>query len=150
MNNNLPPRVVMGRRGITLLELTVVITIILALLSITFVGAKAWKRGSDRAGCILTTRNVQLATRAYQNLYGYEYGGRPFAVDGTQDIAQHLYSKGYIDANLFSQAIGVGECPGGGIYSREVPDVFPALGQLYMVCSLSADEEHIPSSYAQW
>ena len=73
-----PPRVV-RHRGMTLLELTVVIIVLLALISVMFVGARAWKRGSDRAGCVLTLRNVQVAARSYQNLYGYNYGGRPYA-----------------------------------------------------------------------
>ena len=48
-------------RGMTLLELTVVILVLLSLISILFIGARAWKKGSDRAGCIMQIRNVQLA-----------------------------------------------------------------------------------------
>ena len=40
----------------TLLELTVIILVLLSLITILFVGAKAWKRGSDRAACILQHR----------------------------------------------------------------------------------------------
>lgn len=41
--------------AMTLLELTVVIMVLLSLISILFIGARAWKRGSDRTGCILKT-----------------------------------------------------------------------------------------------
>ena len=60
MTNNLSPRVV-NRRGMTLLEITIVLCVLLGLLSIIFIGAKAWKNGSDRAGCVLTLRSVQMA-----------------------------------------------------------------------------------------
>ena len=149
MTSQLPPRVA-RHRGLTLLELTVVIATLLALVSILFIGSRAWKRGSDRAGCILTLRNVQIATRSYQNLYGYNYGGRPYAENGTQDIAQHLFNKGYIESKLYDQARGIAKCPAGGAYACAIPDIFPQEGQLYMACSLSTSDEHFPSSHAGW
>ena len=149
MTNNLPPGVV-SRRGMSLLELTIAIAVLLGLVSIAFIGSRAWKRGSDRATCILTLRNMQMAARSYQNLYGYNYGGRPYAENGTQDIARHLYDKGYIEKRLFEQASGINECPSGGGYTRPFPDIFPEPGQLYMKCSLSASEAHQPSSTANW
>ena len=51
------------KAGMTLLELTVVILVLLSLISILFIGARAWKKGADRAGCILNIRNVQQAVR---------------------------------------------------------------------------------------
>ena len=44
MTNNVSPKIVI-RRGITLLELTVVLFVLLGLVSLAFVGARAWKRG---------------------------------------------------------------------------------------------------------
>ncbi|MBC7981098.1 MAG: prepilin-type N-terminal cleavage/methylation domain-containing protein, partial [Armatimonadetes bacterium] len=38
-----------AKSGMTLLELTVVILVLLSLISILFIGARAWKKGSDRA-----------------------------------------------------------------------------------------------------
>jgi type II secretory pathway pseudopilin PulG len=149
MTNNLPPRVV-RHRGLSLLELTVVITTLLALVSIAFVGTRGWIRGSDRSTCILTTRNVQVATRAYQNLYGYNFGGRPYADRGTQDIAAHLFNKGYIEDSVFKQVKGESNCKGGGTYGRATPDIFPAQGELYMTCSLAGSEEHKPKSHTDW
>ena len=57
--------------GMTLLELTVVILVLLSLISILFVGARAWKKGSDRSANILNVRNVQQAVRGHQNTRGY-------------------------------------------------------------------------------
>lgn len=149
MTNNLPPQVV-SRRGMTLLELTIAIIVLLGLVAITFVGARAWKRGSNRVSCILALRNIQMAARSYQNLYGYAYGGRPYAENGTQDIAAHLYAKGYIDLSLYHQATGADHCPSGGDYTCPVPDIFPEPGELYMSCSLSTVEDHQPASHGNW
>jgi type II secretory pathway pseudopilin PulG len=149
MITQLPPRVVRNR-GLSLLELTIVIAALLSLISILFIGSRAWKRGSDRAGCVLTLRNIQVATRSYQNLYGYNYGGHPYAENGTQDIATHLFNKGYIEQKLYDQAHGLAKCPAGGTYNCPVPDIFPVNGQLYMACSLSSSDEHTPSSHSDW
>lgn len=54
--------------GITLLELTIVIVVLLTLISVLFMGARAWKRGSDRSNNILNIRNVQQAVRGHQNI----------------------------------------------------------------------------------
>lgn len=134
----------------TLLELTLCISVLLVFITIIFVGSRAWKRGSDRAGCVLTLRNVQVATRSYQNLYGYEFGGRPFAEYGTQDIALHLYEKGYIEKTLFDQARGTVNCPGGGTYNCPIPDIFPQSGELYLKCALSDSDGHEPTTHADW
>ncbi len=149
MTNNNSPRVV-WLRGLTLLELSVVITILLLLVSLLFIGSRAWRRGSDRSTCVMTLRNMQVATRSYQNIYGFTEGGKPNAENGTQDIAEHLLSKGYIETNLYKHAHGQAPCPAGGGYTCPVPDVFPEAGQLYMECSLSGSDEHTPKSHADW
>lgn len=149
MINNSPPRIA-RHHGLTLLELTIVITILLSLVAILFVGSRAWKRGSDRAGCVLTLRNFQVATRSYQNFSGYTYGGHPYAESGSQDIAQLLYARGYIDSRLFQQARGTVQCPAGGSYTCTVPDIFPQPGQLYMECSLAGSDAHEPTTHDDW
>ena len=64
----------MARRGMTLLELTVVILVLLSLITILFFGAQAWKRGSDRTLCVMHIHNVQKGVRSFSNLYGYGPG----------------------------------------------------------------------------
>ncbi|MCW1924147.1 hypothetical protein OKA05_16385 [Luteolibacter arcticus] len=61
-------RITKRAKGMTLLELTVVILVLLSLISILFVGARAWKKGSDRAANVMIVRNVQQAVRSYQNM----------------------------------------------------------------------------------
>lgn len=54
--------------GMTLIELTVVILVLLALIAVLFIGAKAYKKGADKAACVMNQRNIQQAYRSYYNL----------------------------------------------------------------------------------
>ena len=54
--------------GMTLLELTVVILVLLSLISILFIGARAWKKGSDRSANLINIRNCQMVMRGEQNM----------------------------------------------------------------------------------
>ena len=149
MKTQSSPRTV-GAPGLTLLELTVVILVLMSLVAILFIGARGWKNGTDRATCILKIRNVQIATRSYQNLYGFTAGGLPFASGGTQNIGAHLFEKGYIEQETYENTQGTKPCPGNGTYSTPFPDVFPQVGALYMVCSLSNPSNHVPQIHADW
>lgn len=60
--------------GITLIELTVIITIILSLISVLFIGANAYRNVSSKTTCIIQLRNIQLSVRAEQNSRGLEPG----------------------------------------------------------------------------
>ncbi len=46
------------KSGMTLLELTVVILVLLSLIGILFIGARAWKRGSDRTPAASSTSAI--------------------------------------------------------------------------------------------
>jgi prepilin-type N-terminal cleavage/methylation domain-containing protein len=70
-----------AKSGMTLLELTVVILVLLSLISILFVGARAWKKGSDRSANILNLRNTQQAMRGHENM-------RPDPTDNTFGVAE--------------------------------------------------------------
>jgi len=63
----------------TLLELTVVILVLLSLITILFIGARAWKRGSDRSANMMNLRNTQAAMRSHQNLRDLAVG-QPFTI----------------------------------------------------------------------
>ena len=54
----------------TLIEVTLVISVLLTLTSILFVGIVAYKKGTDRAHCIQNIARVQKAVRSYGNLSG--------------------------------------------------------------------------------
>jgi len=136
--------------GITLLELTVVICVILSLLSILFIGARAWKRGSDRAACVMNLRTVQWAMRSYQNLGGYDPGSRLYAFEEKQDLLELLNTKGFFSAEIYGIAKGQEACPGGGTCATLSTNSFPALGELFMTCSLAGGELHAPANHQDW
>jgi prepilin-type N-terminal cleavage/methylation domain-containing protein len=121
-------------KGMTLLELTVVILVLLTLITVLFGGARAWIRGSDKASCIINIRKVQQAVRSHQNLNGLADG---FAID----IPNNLTGPGN-----FIETASI--CRAGGTYSYVT--AIPALGTLVMTCSLESAQDHVPPSHAGW
>ena len=120
--------------GMTLLELTVVILVLLSLITMLFIGARSWKQGSDRAGCIMLLRKAQQAVRGYQNTHAL--------LDGTP-------------INVTTDLIGPGKlleteprCPGGGTYTYG--STIPMPGSMIMTCSLSASNDHMTDATADW
>jgi prepilin-type N-terminal cleavage/methylation domain-containing protein len=137
-NRATPSRRLSYRQGMTLIELTVVILVLLSLITILFIGAQAWKRGSNRALCLTQIRQVQVAVRSYANLNNRRTG---------EDVSP---------VDLEAELIGTEEwiprapvCPGGGNYTVG-GSVIPLLGELYMTCSLAVTDEHVPAQYAGW
>ncbi|RPJ35149.1 MAG: hypothetical protein EHM17_03890 [Verrucomicrobiaceae bacterium] len=126
--------------GLSLLEMTVVIMVLMSLISILFFGARAWKRGSDRAICIIHIQNVQKALRGYSNIHGFSPGAN------APDLQARLIGiGGFIDAAPV--------CPGSGDYSfgeTYGPDTIPPLGTLYMECSLATSDDHVPIMTSDW
>lgn len=122
-----------AKKGMTLLELTVVILVLLSLISILFIGARAWKKGSDKAGCIMNIRNVQQAVRSYQNM-------------NAQNAGDSLAASDITGSGNFLETAPV--CPGAGAYTYG--STIPAVGTLYMTCSLATSEGHVPASISGW
>jgi len=122
------------QKGLTLIELTVVILVLLALITVLFIGGRAWKRGSDRAGCIMNIRNAQQAVRSYQNL------------SGLNDGAAFTFSTDIVGTGNFLETFPV--CPANGSYTPAT--TLPGLGTLALPCSLATSEEHAPKEYTGW
>ena len=55
-------------QGVTLIELSVVIAVILTLLSVLFVGATYYKDAADKAACTISQNAIAKASDAYINL----------------------------------------------------------------------------------
>lgn len=97
--------------------------------SILFVGARAWKKGSDRAACIMNVRNTQQALRAYQAAQGLKPGDPiPWA-------------------KVFTKSLKEPVCVGGGKYNFS--KTVPKTGGLACECD---QEDHQPAagSYDSW
>lgn len=128
------------KSGMTLLELTVVILVLLSLISILFIGARAWKKGSDRAANILNIRNVQQAVRAHANVRGLDIGG---ACPYTDIVGTGKY------LNSVTSPV-----PGVITYST-AGTVVPAMGTLYLAPTYSTTDDEATygpaaTSYSEW
>ncbi len=130
------------RRGTTLIELTIIIIVLFAFLSMSFIGVRVWKEGSDRAGCVINIRHMQQAVRGFQNTRNLLPG------DDTTSLSPPL--------TLNNELVGTGKflptqpaCPGNGVYTM-TGNTIPAIGTLYMTCSLAASKGHEPSEYDTW
>ena len=134
------------KSGMTLLELTVVILVLLSLISILFIGARAWKRGSDRAGCILNIRNFQQAVRSYANMYGVNPGANLSTANVTTPPA--TLADAVIGADSFME--NAPTCPGGGGYTGADAAAVPAVGTVALACDLAATEAHVPANTGDW
>jgi hypothetical protein len=128
------------KAGMTLLELTVVILVLLSLISILFIGARAWKRGSDRAGCILNIRNAQQAVRAHANMRGM--------IEGATFVEGDVFGSG----KLMDKTVALLACPQESVaaYTAAASGIVPAVGTLYLSCKAPAGDAHLPGSYADW
>ena len=123
------------KSGMTLLELTVVILVLLSLISILFIGARAWKKGSDKAGCILIIRNVQQAMRSHANLNNVAIG-------------EALVNGSLIGSGLYMETTP--KCPGDKA-AYTFGTVVPAVGTLYATCGNATDAaSHVPTTYGDW
>ncbi len=96
-------------------------------------GVVNWRRGSDRASCILNIRNVQQAVRSHSGVKGLIIG----------------------DPIVWSEILGPvrylsrPSCPAHGTY--RFLDTVPKVGELAMECSLCKSvEKHEPPSHADW
>jgi prepilin-type N-terminal cleavage/methylation domain-containing protein len=125
------------KSGMTLLELTVVILVLLSLISILFIGARAWKKGSDRAANILNIRNVQQAVRAHANVRDLEIGD---ALASTEIVGTGKYLNTVSAPNTdITYAYGA---------------AVPAIGTLYLQATYasgtSGDFAPAATTYAEW
>jgi len=124
----------------TILELTVVIVVLLSLVGILVLGARAWRIGSDRAVCIINIASVQKCVRSYANLYALTPGS---TVNG-------LVSK-VVGEGAFMEKPPV--CPGSGAYSygqMAGADTIPPVGVLYLECTLASSRKHVPTETSEW
>lgn len=128
-----------SNKGMTLIELTVVILVLLSLISVLFIGARAWMRGSDRANAALLIRNAQQGVRSHSNIMGIETpatGAGELAWPGPDDLSDEVFGPGkYVETeNVGAQpnhpAAGVTFVAGGTDF-----DSVPELGSLYMTSS---------------
>jgi len=133
----IPPKKNTHAPGVTLIELTVVILVLLTLISVLFIGAKAYKDAADRSSCILNIRNVQQAVRSDQNIKG-----------------RGPAASGLLEAEIYdatgTKYLPSPVCPSGGVYDFQTGGNYPAAGDLAMVCSKEITDDHKPKNNNGW
>ena len=122
--------------GLTLIEVTLVIAVLLGLISVLFIGVSAYKEGSDRAECLVISSTVQKAVRSYQNLYELEIGD-PLVRTGTLVGPEGMFAT-------------EPECPRYGTYVWET--TVPANDTPYIDCTDPDNTEryHYPQDVSGW
>ena len=146
-----------AQSGMTLIELTVVILVLLSLIVVLFVGATAWKKGTDRSGAIITIRNAQMGMRAFTQIEDIEtasYSGLPEALFGqNRFVSNGTDNAGNPKAN--------GELPDHPVkgfdfdYVAGDGDAIPELGVLYIATGGSGGVSDYtynpnPAAYQHW
>jgi prepilin-type N-terminal cleavage/methylation domain-containing protein len=57
-----------GQKGVTLIELSVVIAVILVLLSVLFIGAGFYRDSANNAACVINQNGIKKAAESYTNI----------------------------------------------------------------------------------
>lgn len=117
--------------------MTVVILVLLTLITVLFIGAKAYKDAANRSACIMNIRNVQQAVRSDQNLKA----GSPSSSGLVESEIYDLTGTKYLPSP---------ECPSGGVYDFQAETSYPAVGVLAMVCDKEASDNHVPANVNGW
>ena len=133
--------------GLTLIEITLVIAVLLGLISVLFIGVSAYREGSNRSKCILTISNVQKAVRSYQNLYELDEGDtlEYATIIGDGRMLEVLPTCGSLDpdnapdpATSFSAA------------GYNGTGTVPVVGTPYLTCIEATNLDHAPNSTTGW
>ena len=123
-------------RGLTLIEITLVIAVLLGLITVLFLGVSAYKEGANRAECILNVSTTQKAVRSHQNLF-------KLAVGDPLNHETELVGEG-----KFLETAP--ECPTYGGYDWDT--IVPAIGTPYIDCwdPNNGPEYHHPQNTSGW
>src|SRR5262245_30329409 len=103
--------------GMTLIEISLVIALLLGLIAVVFLGIGSYRKGSDKAKCKMQLAAAQKAVRSQANFQNLNIG----------------------DTFATTDAFGAGKalenepaCPSGGAYT--CTGTIPALGWSYGAC----------------
>ena len=117
--------------GVTLIELTVVIVVILSLIAVLFIGAQAYRNGASRSACVVLLRSTHQAVRSHQNLNGGFAGGDVVGGGTIEDAIVNTMPDE--NSNEFLTAVPV--CPRDGeTYEGLDSMMYPAAGVVDVGC----------------
>ncbi|MGJ8725560.1 MAG: prepilin-type N-terminal cleavage/methylation domain-containing protein [Roseibacillus sp.] len=140
-----------SNKGMTLIELTVVILVLLSLISVLFIGARAWMRGSDRANAALLIRNAQQGVRSHSNIMGLDTGAVDITYSAAWTAAGNEGTAGVLQEEVFGpqkyvETENLGDLPvhpdsaESFVAGASDFETIPALGTPYMTSAETGDE----------
>lgn len=109
------------RSGMTLIEISLVIALLLGLIAVVFLGVGSYRQGADKAKCKMQLAAVQKAVRSAANMQNLITGtGAMLSTD--------VFGPGLL---LETEP----ECPSGGTYTWLA--IVPAVGTPYSNCDFA-------------
>lgn len=106
--------------GMTLIEISLVIALLLGLIAVVFMGLGSYRQGADKAKCKMQLSAVQKAVRSGANMQNLALGSA-------------LVSTDVFGAGLLMENTPV--CPSGGTYTWQA--TVPAVGTPYGNCDFA-------------
>ena len=109
------------RSGMTLIEISLVIALLLGLIAVVFLGVGSYRQGADKAKCKMQLASVQKAVRSAANMQNL--------ITGTGAMLE----ADVFGAGLLLETEPV--CPSGGAYTWLA--IVPAVGTPYGNCDFT-------------
>lgn len=140
------PKLILSK-GMSLLEITLVLGLTLALITALLFGIAAFQEGADRAKCIMNLCNMQKAMRSFMNLYEFRPGANvaenpPAGI--ANNITENVIGTGkFIDKPLRCPSLNGGVQS--AVYTITSESIFPAVGEMWAECPTKKDI-HVPKS----
>jgi type II secretory pathway pseudopilin PulG len=106
--------------GMTLIEISLVIALLLGLIAVVFLGIGSYRKGSDKAKCKMQLAAAQKAIRSQANFQNLNI------------------ADAFIEAQAFGPGMALENapvCPSGGTYTWA--GVIPAIGTAYGACDVT-------------
>lgn len=114
-----------NRKGLTLIEVSLVIALLLGLISIVFIGIGSYRRGADKAKCKMQLSQIQKTVRAHANFNNLSIG------------AAFAEADAFGAGKPISAAAPV--CPSGGTITWSA--TIPAIGTPYGNCAYTDPDD---------
>ena len=106
--------------GMTLIEISLVIALLLGLIAVVFLGIGSYRKGSDKAKCKMQLAAAQKAVRSQANFQNLD-SGATFATTDAFGAGKALENEP--------------TCPSGGTYTWV--GTIPAIGTAYGACDFT-------------
>lgn len=130
------------QKGVTIIELTVVIAFLLTLTSILFLGAQYYKNAAERSSCIANLATIQKSVRSYQNFEGLT-AGAPLTKSALIGVGKPMETELTCPSNKGGYTIASTIPSGSGVVAQCVE--YDAVNG-----SVDSSKAHTPSNANGW